>query len=84
MDKMKTEVVVENQEKTFRDLTKVYWYQENGSIKFGESISSIVAGKFETLEIKEFLSGEGSCKWSKILITKDNQFCFLKKGKELK
>jgi hypothetical protein len=72
------------EKKTFRDLTKVSWFQENGTLKFGESFSSIVAGKFETLEIKDFLVGEDTCKWSIILITKDNQVCLLKKGRELK
>jgi hypothetical protein len=70
--------------KTFSDYQTKSWFQdENKNIKVGDTLSKIMSGECETLEVKEVLHGEPYKTW-KIIITADDKIVLLKTSRELK
>jgi len=70
-------------EKTFSDLTGKSWFKEGDNIKLGDSFQKIMAGEFQTLEVKEIFYGKEFQTWI-IVITKDDKIHLLKTSRELK
>ena len=69
--------------KTFSDSTNLSWYQEDDTIKLGESFPKILKGEFRAINVKEILSGNQFQTW-KIVIDKEDNIYLLKSSKELK
>ena len=78
MSKKKVENV-----KTFSDFTNKSWFMDGDNIKVGESISKILAGECQTLEVKDILFGEQFQTW-RIVIDKTDKIYLLKSSRELK
>ena len=78
----KTRKIDENQ-KTFSDLTNKSWFSDGKEIKVGDNFSKIMSGEFETLDVKETLVGEQVNTW-KIVITTDDKIHLLKTSRGLK
>ena len=73
MSKKKVENV-----KTFSDLTNKSWFMDKDNVKVGESISEILAGEYQTLEVKDILFGEQFQTW-RIAVDKTDKIYLLKK-----
>jgi hypothetical protein len=73
---------IENQ-KTFSDFTNKSWFMDKDNVKVGESISKILAGESQTLEVKDILFGDKFQTW-KIVIDKTDKIYLLKTSRELK
>ena len=73
---------IENQ-KTFSDFTNMSWFMDKDNIKVGESISKILAGECQTLEVKDILFGEQFQTW-RIVVDKADKIYLLKTSRELK
>jgi hypothetical protein len=80
---MAKKAVVNENKKTFNDITHQSWIVDEGTIKIGESPTLIMKGECETLEIKDTFYGEPSNTW-RIVITADDKLHLLKSSKELK
>jgi hypothetical protein len=80
---MAKKAVVEEEVKTFDDLTFKSWVIDDGVLKYGESGSKMFHGELETLEIKDIYYGEPSNTW-RIVITKDDKIILLKSAREVK
>jgi hypothetical protein len=79
---MKKKQLNENQ-KTFSDLTNKPWITEGQKIKYGDSPLEIVLEKTKILDVKEILFGDVYNTW-KIVITTDDKIHLLKSTRELK
>ena len=73
---------IEN-ENTFSDLTIKSWFKDGENIKVGDNFPKIISGEFQTLEVKEVLSGNQYQTW-KIVIDKNDKIHLLKSSRELK
>ena len=80
MEKTKTKT---ESQKTFSVLTDKMWFIDKDKIKVGNSMSEIISGKTQTIDIKEILVGENYKTWN-IVIDKDDKYYLLKTSKELK
>ena len=78
MSKKKVENV-----KTFSDFTNKSWFMDKDNVKVGESISNILAGECQTLEVKDILFGEQFQTW-RIVVDKTDKIYLLKTSRELK
>jgi len=75
--------VKDETKKTYRDFSNKAWFTDGQQIKVGENIANILAGEFQTLNVKELYESDTFKTW-KIVITEDNQICLLKTSNELK
>ena len=73
---------IENQ-KTFSDLNNKSWFRDGDNLKVGDNFGKIMAGEFQTLEVKEILFGNEIQTFT-IVITKDDKIHLLKSSRELK
>jgi len=73
---------IENQ-KTFSDFTNKSWFMDKDNVKVGESISKILAGECQTIEVKDILFGEQFQTW-RIVVDKTDKIYLLKTSRELK
>jgi len=80
MNKKKT---VNENEKTFSDLTNLVWFRDGDDVKVGENLPKIMKGEIHTLDVKEILSGSQYQTW-KIVIDKNDKIYLLKSSRELK
>jgi len=80
MEKTKTKT---ESKKTFSVLTDKMWFTDKDKIKVGNSMSEIISGKTQTIDIKEILVGENYKTWN-IVIDKEDKYYLLKTSKELK
>ena len=68
---------------TFSDFTNKSWFMDKDNVKVGESISKILAGECQTLEVKDILFGEQFQTW-RIVVDKTDKIYLLKTSRELK
>lgn len=54
---MNKKKIVNENTKTFSDLTNKSWYKDGDNIKVGDSFPQIMNGEYLTLEVKEVLFG---------------------------
>ena len=78
----KNKVVNENV-KTFSDLTNKSWFKDGDNIKVGDNFPKIMSGDFQVLEVKDVLIGEQFHTWI-VIITSDEKIHLLKTSRELK
>ena len=74
---------VETENKTFLVLTDKLWFIDKEQIKVGKSMSEILSGVNQEIDIKEILVGENYKTWTIVIDTEDKMF-LLKTSKQLK
>jgi len=77
------ETVQIDSQKTFLVLTDKMWFTDKNKIKVGKSMSEILSGETQTIDIKEILVGENYKTWT-IVIDMEDKYYLLKTSKELK
>jgi hypothetical protein len=80
MNKKKT---VNENERSFSDLTNKSWFMDGENIRIGENLSKIMTGESVSLIVKEILPGNPYQTW-KIVIDKNDKIHLLKSSRELK
>jgi hypothetical protein len=83
-ERAETEEKTVKERKTFTDKTFALWFvDDEGKIRIGQSLSKIMKGECETLEAKDIFFGEPSNTW-RIVVSVDDRVYLLKSAKELK
>jgi len=77
-----TETVETKEQKTFLVLTDKLWFIDKQKIKVGNSMSEMMSGETQTIDIKEILVGENFRTWT-IVIDKEDNYYLLKTSKKL-
>jgi hypothetical protein len=77
------ETVENESQKTFLVLTDKMWFTDKNKIKVGKSMSEILSGETQIIDIKEILVGENYKTWTIVIDTEDKYY-LLKTSKELK
>ena len=77
-----TETVETKEQKTFLVLTDKLWFIDKQKIKVGNSMSEMMSGETQTIDIKKILVGENFRTWT-IVIDKEDNYFLLKTSKKL-
>jgi len=80
---MNKKKIVNENGKSFSDLTTKSWFRDKENIKIGDNFPKIISGDSQTIEVKDILFGIHFQTWI-IVIDKEDKIYLLKTSRELK